>query len=247
MRKKIYSIGFGIFLLILWQILSMIIQARYILPSPLLVLEHLKEHLPELMTVHFPITMGVVVVGSLISVLLGIAFAILMTLSPALEKAIYPILTISQTVPTMCLAPIFVLWLGYTMKMRVFLVVLMSFFSITVNVFDGFMSVKQESMELLKTYGANRWQQFYLLQIPTAMPYFFTSLKVTIPWAVVAAAVAEWFGSPGGLGNYSRVQMMSLDAAGLLAPLVIISITALIITGIIKLLQKKLVNWSEEI
>ena len=247
MKKHIYSVGFGIFLLILWQGLAVLINASYILPSPISVLAHLLENLPELMTVHFPTTMGVVFLGSLISVLLGVLFAILMTMSPMLEKTIYPLLTISQTIPTMCLAPIFVLWLGYTTRMRVVLVVIMSFFSITVNVFDGFSAVKKESMELLKTYGANRWQQFYLLQIPTALPYFFTSLKVTIPWSVVAAAVAEWFGSQSGLGNYSRVRMMSLDAAGLLAPLVIVSITALIITGIIKLIERKIVTWGDEL
>lgn len=247
MKKQGYSLGFGLFLLVLWQALSMIINASFILPSPLSVFAHLRENLYELMTVHFPMTMGVVLLGSMISIVLGITFAVLMTMSPLLEKIIYPILTISQTIPTMCLAPIFVLWLGYTTTMRVVLVVIMSFFSITVNVFDGFSAVKKESMELLQTYGASRWQQFYVLQIPTAMPYFFTSLKITLPWTVVAAAVAEWFGSPGGLGNYSRIRMMSLDAAGLLAPLVIVSITALVVTALIKLIEKKVVTWGDEL
>ncbi len=103
--------------------------------------------------------------------------------------------------------------------------------------------MKKENRELLKTYGGSRWQEMIYLQIPTALPYFFTSLKVGIPWAIVAASVAEWFGAPGGLGNYSRIRMMSLDAAGLLAPLVIISVTALVFMALIRGLEKLVVTW----
>lgn len=242
--KKLPGIAFGIFLLVLWQVLAIGIDASYILPTPISVGAHIVEHFPELMKTHFPITMGVVLLGGIISIALGLGFAILMTLSKSFEKAVYPILTISQTIPTMCLAPIFVLWFGYSVRMRVIMVVLMTFFSITVNVFDGFQSVSKDSTELLTTYGAGTLQQFFLLKIPSALPNFFTALKSSLPWAVVAAAVAEWFGSPGGLGNYSRQRMMSLDTAGLIAPLVIISITALVITAVIKLVEKKVVTWN---
>ncbi len=242
-KNKLPGIAFGLFLLILWQLLAMLIRASYILPSPVSVAGHMIKNFHELITVHFPMTMQVVLLGGVISIALGLGFAILMTLSRALEKAVYPILTISQTIPTMCLAPIFILWFGYSVRMRVIMVILMTFFSITVNVFDGFQSVPKESMELLQTYGASGVQQFLLLKIPTALPYFFTALKSSLPWAVVAAAVAEWFGAPGGLGNYSRQRMMSLDTAGLIAPLVIISVTALVITGIIKFVEKKIITW----
>ncbi len=242
-KKKRYGMAFGLCLLLLWQGIAMAIDAAYILPSPIQVLEHLAENLPELMLVHFPMTMRVVCIGTLISIALGLFLAVLMNLSLPLERAVYPLLVFSQTIPIICLAPIFVLWLGYTEKMRVFLVVLMSFFSVTVNVFDGFKAVRKENRELLKTYGAGKWQELIYLQIPTALPYFFTSLKVGVPWAIIAAAVAEWFGAPGGLGNYSRIRMMSLDAAGLLAPLVIISVTALIFMALIRGLEGLVVTW----
>ena len=242
-KKKLYGLAFGLCLLLLWQGIAMAIDAAYILPSPIQVLEHLAENLPELMLVHFPMTMRVVCIGTLISIALGLFLAVLMNLSLPLEKAIYPILVFSQTIPIICLAPVFVLWLGYTEKMRVFLVVVMSFFSITVNVFDGFKAVRKENRELLKTYGGSRWQELIYLQVPTALPYFFTSLKVGVPWAIVAASVAEWFGAPGGLGNYSRIRMMSLDAAGLLAPLVIISVAALVFMALIRGLERLVVTW----
>lgn len=246
-EKKIYGLGFGILLITAWQLIALAIDASFILPTPLQVLKELRENFSDIMTIHFPLTMYVVLIGSGISLFLGILFAVFMTFDHRIEKAVYPLLTISQTIPTMCLAPIFILWFGYTSGTRVIIVVLMTFFSITVNVFDGLMAAKKETEELLKTYGADKKQVFWLLRLPTALPNFFTALKVSVPWAVVAASVAEWFGSSGGLGHYSRKMMMNLNAAGLIAPLIIISATALVITEIIKFIENRVVTWRNDL
>jgi len=232
---------------VLWQLLAVKIDASYILPSPLKVWETLQDNFHLIMTTHFPMTMKVVAIGSAIALVLGLLLAIVMDLDERIEKAVYPILTVSQTIPILCIAPIFVLWFGYTTTTRVLVVVLVTFFSVTVNVFDGFKSTKKEMTELLRTYGANRWQQFIKLRIPTALPYFFTALKISLPWAVVGAAIAEWLGSPGGLGNYSRKMMMDLNAAGLIAPLMVISAVALIINSIIRIIERLVVTWRDEV
>lgn len=247
MKRKLYGLGFGAFLLALWQLLAVKINASYILPSPLQVWQALVKNFDVIMSTHFPITMHVVVLGSAIALVLGLALAIVMDLDERIERIVYPVLTVSQTIPVLCIAPIFVLWLGYTTAMRVLVVVLLTFFSITVNVFDGFKATKKEMTELLTTYGATRMQQFVRLRIPTALPYFFTALKISIPWAVVGAAIAEWLGSPGGLGNYSRKMMMDLNAAGLIAPLLVISAVALLISAAIRLIEKLIVTWRDEV
>jgi len=247
MKRKLYGLGFGVFLILLWQLMAVKIDASYILPSPLQVWKTLQENFRLIMTTHFPMTMEVVLIGSSIALVLGIALAVLMDLDERVENAVYPILTVSQTIPVLCIAPIFVLWFGYTTTTRVIVVVLLTFFSITVNVFDGFKATKQEMTELMKTYGASRMQQFMKLRLPTALPYFFTALKISIPWAVVGAAIAEWLGSPGGLGNYSRKMMMDLNAAGLIAPLLVISAVALLINGVIRLIERVVVTWRAEV
>ena len=247
MKKKLYGLGFGAFLILLWQLLAVKINASYILPSPLQVWQALQKNFGVIMTKHFPITMEVVLIGSGIALVLGISLAILMDLDERIEKAVYPILTVSQTIPVLCIAPIFVLWFGYTTTTRVIVVVLLTFFSITVNVFDGFKATKQEMTELMATYGATRMQQFMKLRLPTALPYFFTALKISIPWAVVGSAIAEWLGAPGGLGNYSRKMMMDLNAAGLIAPLLVISAVALLINMLIRLIERLVVTWRAEV
>ncbi len=244
--RKILGIGFGLFLLLLWQLIAAGIGKSWILPAPGDVVQHIVENRTELFTVHLPATMQVVAIGCILSVVLGFLLAAAMDWSPALEKALYPVLTVTQTIPTMCIAPVFVLWFGYTVKMRVIVVILVNFFSVTVNVFDGFQSTAPGRTELLATCGASRLQQFLLLRIPTALPNFFTSLRIAVPWSVVGAAVAEWLGAQDGLGTYSRSCMMNLDAAGLLAPLVILTVIALILNGILGLIEKKVITWKGE-
>ncbi len=246
LKRKCLGIGFGIFLLLLWEILSVIIGKSYILPGPLLVLDKIVENKNEIFMIHLPATMYVVVIGCIISIVLGTVLAVIMDFDKRIEKALYPILTATQTIPVMCIAPIFVLWFGYSVTMRVVVVVLTNFFAVAINVFDGLNSTSIARTELLMTYGAGKIKRLILLRFPSALPSFFTALKITVPWSIVGAAVAEWLGAPSGLGTYSRNCMMSLDAAGLLAPLVVITVIALLINAVIQFIEKKIVTWGGE-
>ena len=242
-KKRLWGVFFIIILIALWQILAMAIGKSYMLPQPADVLKHIWEDRTEIFTVHLPATMQVVGLGLLFSVITGFVFALIMDADARIEKAVYPVLTASQTIPTMCIAPVLVLWLGYSVQMRVFVVVLVNFFSVAVNVFDGLKSTNPGMTELMVTYGADRMQRFFLLRLPTALPDFFTALKIAVPWSMVGAAVSEWLGAPAGLGMYSRNCMAELDAAGLIAPLIVITVIALLLNGILAVIENKLLAW----
>ncbi|MBQ8934750.1 MAG: ABC transporter permease [Lachnospiraceae bacterium] len=243
--RQMPGVIFLCMLLILWQVLSQAIGKPYLLPSPLSVLESLWENRREIFLVHLPATMEVVAIGGVLAVLSGSLFAILMDWFPWLKRALYPILTWTQTIPVMCIAPAFVLWFGYTVKMRVIVVILVNFFTVTVNLYDGFASVRPERIELMRTYGADRLQIFSMLKMPTALPYFFTALRISIPWSVIGAAVAEWLGAQNGLGTYSRSCMMNLDAAGLLAPLLVLTAFALLMNALLGMIERRVLYWQE--
>lgn len=246
-KKKALGVGFAVFLLAFWEVLALLIHKSYLLPTPVQVLAHIWENRAELFAVHLPATMLVAGIGFVLSVVTGCALALLMDLSRHAERAIYPVLTVTQTIPVMCLAPVFVLWLGYSVPMRVLVVVLLNFFSVAVNVFDGLKSTSIGRSELMASYGAGRLQQFFCLRLPTALPYFFASLKIAVPWSVVGAAVAEWLGAPGGMGTYSRARMMELDAAGLLAPLLILTVIALALHAVLQLIERRVITWKGEV
>lgn len=244
--RRAIGIAFLVFLLILWQILSVLVGKSFLLPGPGAVFESLWENRSEIFLVHLPATMQVVAVGGILSIVIGFALAVFMDLDRRIERAVYPVLTFTQTIPVMCIAPVFVLWFGYSVTMRVVVVILVNFFTVAVNVFDGFQATQKNRSELLQTFGADRIQSFFLLRLPTAMPNFFTALKILIPWSVVGAAVSEWLGAPSGLGCYSRSCMMNLDAAGLLAPLVLLSAVALLLTAAVRAAEKRFFSRSGE-
>ena len=241
--RRAAGIAFFIALLVFWQVLAMLVGKSYVLPSPAEVLRHLAEHAGEIFTVHLPATMQVVAIGGLLAVGTGLLLAVAMDAARPVERALYPVLTLTQTIPVMCIAPVFVLWFGYSVTMRVVVVILVNFFTVAVNTFDGLKATREGSTELMRTFGASKLQRFFLLRLPTALPNFFTALKITIPWSVIGAAVAEWLGAPAGMGTYSRSCMMDLDAAGLLAPLVVLTAIALLLTGLLRIAEKKAVFW----
>lgn len=233
-------------LLVLWQMGATHMNAAYILPSPIQILQKLWELRVPLFTAHLPATMQVTVIGLAISIVFGLALAILMDAYPTVSRAVYPIVITSQTIPTTALAPLFVLWFGYSIWSKVLVTVLITFFPITITVYDGLRAVRVEMIELLETYGASRAQIFRKLKLPATLPYFFSALKMAVPMSIVGAAIGEWLGAQAGLGYFSRRMITQLDGAGVFAPIVVLSAVAILLVSILALIEKKVVRWRGE-
>lgn len=242
-RGNLPAAALALALLMLWQAAAMGIDASYILPSPLQVLVRLWELRRTLFCAHLPATMAVVGIGLTISVLLGLGLAILMDQYPVAEKALYPLIIASQTIPITALAPLFVLWFGYGLWSKVLVTVLMTFFPITITVFDGFRSVKTEMIELLFTFGADKQQIFRKLKLPAVLPYFFSAIKMSVPLSIIGAAIGEWLGAQRGLGYFSRRMMTQLDGAGVFAPILLLSVAAMILVAIVSIIEKCVITW----
>ena len=185
--------------------------------------------------------------GLCISVVLGLLLAISMDWNPRLEKTLYPVIIASQTIPTTALAPLFILWFGYGIWSKVLVTILMTFFPIAITVFDGLKGTKREMEELLFTYGATKKDIFLKLKLPTALPHFFSAIKMSVPMSVIGAAIAEWLGAQKGLGYFSKRMMTQLDGAGVFAPVVLLSVVAMVAVGIITLIEKKIITWRKEL
>ncbi len=231
--------------LMIWQGSAMRMSKAYILPSPLQILRRLWELREPLFRAHLPATMQVVGIGLLISLVLGMALAVLMDQSPAAEQALYPLIIASQTIPTTALAPLFVMWFGYTVWSKVLVTVLMTFFPVAITVFDGFRAVPPEMKELLRTYGATEMQIFRKLKLPAVLPYFFSALKMAVPLSVIGAAIGEWLGAQSGLGYFSKRMMTQLDGAGVFAPILLLSVSAELLVIVVGLLEKYFLRWRQ--
>ncbi|MGN1007315.1 MAG: ABC transporter permease [Butyricicoccus sp.] len=230
-------------LLMVWQFAAMGMNAAYILPSPTQVLVRLWELRGPLFTAHLPATLLCTGIGLAISIVLGVLLAVWMDASPTAEKMLYPIIIASQTIPTTALAPLFVLWFGYTIWSKVLVTVLITFFPIAITVFDGFRSAKTDMIDLLKTFGADKKEIFLRLKLPASLPYFFSAIKMAIPLSIIGAAIGEWLGAQAGLGYFSRRMMTQLDGAGVFAPIVLLSVVAMLAVWIVSFIEKKVVTW----
>lgn len=231
---------------VIWQVIAMIMNKPYILPSPIKVLVRLWELRVGLFTIHLPATLYVTALGLLIATILGIVLAIFMAEYEAIEKALLPSIIASQTIPLTAIAPLFILWFGYGIWSKVFVTILITFFPVTINLHEGLKSVKREQLELLKTYKATKMQLFLKLKLPTALPSFLASIKMAIPLSIIGAAIAEWLGGESGLGYYSKRMVTQLDGAAIFAPVVLLSVVAMILVKIVTIIEKKTITWRNE-
>lgn len=231
-----------IFLLI-WEVAARSVNMVFILPPPTGIIGKLWELKEPLFIEHLPVTLTVIMIGLAISILLGVGIAVWMSVNPTAEKAIYPIIISSQMIPIIALAPIFVLWFGYSIWSKVVVTVLITFFPITVNTYDGLQSGSKELKELMMTMGAGRREVFFKLLVPSALPHFYSGLKVAVTLSVIGAAIGEWLGAQAGLGYFSRRMMTQFDGAAVFAPIVLLSMIGIVLFVIVKFIENKSLKW----
>lgn len=141
-------------------------------------------------------------IGLVFALTAGVGLAALMDFWPLAHRALYPILVVSQTIQILAIAPILIIWFGFGMTPTVLIVVLFCFFPLVINTADGLTSTKPELIALLKAMGASKWQIWRMVRLPSALPSFFSGLRLAVTYSVVAATIGEWVGGSPGLGLY---------------------------------------------
>lgn len=233
-------------LLLIWQLIcSLGLVPTYMLPSPLQVLRALWSDRAALWD-NTLITLQEAFAGLGLGVALGFAFAVLMDAFPLLRRAFYPILVVTQTVPTVAIAPLLVLWLGYGLTAKVVLVVLTTFFPVTVGLLDGFACADPDAVSLLRSMGAGRWQVFRYIKFPGALPQFFSGLRIAAAYCVVGAVISEWLGGFGGLGVYMTRVRKAFAFDKMFAVILLISAVSLLLMALVTLLQRLCMPWQEK-
>jgi len=172
---------------------------RWQLPAPSEIAEELVSS-SDLLWTHAIVTLKEIVFGFSAALAAGLILASGIAYSRVLERSVYPIVIASQTVPIIAIAPLLLIWVGYGLTPKVIIVALICFYPISVNTVDGLKSVDPDMVNMLRTLGASRWQVFTKLQIPTALPFIFSGIKIGISVSVIAAVIGEWVGASEGLG-----------------------------------------------
>ena len=173
----------------------------YILPAPSKILLAIIHNFDTLW-MHSMVTLKEAIIGLLISVVLAIIIAIGMDMSKAFKSSVYPHLIVTQTVPVMVLGPLFSIWLGFGLAPKVLIVIFMCFFPIAISFADALGQVDQNQINLLKSFGANTFQIYKMVKIPSGAIGLFSGLKVSATYCIGGAIVGEWLSSSAGLGYY---------------------------------------------
>jgi len=192
------------------------------------------------------VTVREIVLGYLLAVTCALAIAVVLHFSAALRRALLPILVLSQTVPTVLLAPILAILLGYGIEPKLIVVAVVCFFPIVINAIDGLRAVDPELVRMMRTLHGGRLAIFRRVQWPGALPAIFSGARVAATYAAVGAVFGEWAGSSSGLGFVILQAQPALDTARIFAAVLILSALALALYALVTLAERRLIPWQTE-
>lgn len=241
--SKLPAIVALVLIILAWQMLCMTgILPTYMLPSPVAVITALVKD-SSLILMHAQISLTESLIGLGLGICIAFTIATIMDAFRMLNQAFYPLLIITQTIPTIAIAPILVLWLGFGMAPKIALVVITTFFPIAVGLLDGYRSVDQDAIRLMQSMGASRSQIFWHAKLPSALPHFFSGLKISASYAVVGAVVSEWLGGFEGLGVYMTRVKKAYAFDKMFAVIVVIVAISLLLMLLVNLIRNAAMPW----
>jgi NitT/TauT family transport system permease protein/putative hydroxymethylpyrimidine transport system permease protein len=216
-----------------------------ILPAPTEVAQALWED-RALLWDNLLVTAQEVALGILVALLLGTALAIAIHLSPALRRAVYPLLVGSQAVPVVIVAPLLVVWFGFGIAPKLAIIALVCFFPIVVTTLDALAAVDPEQRKLLRTLDATRAQELRWVELPAALPGALSGAKIAVAIAVIGAVFAEYAGSSEGLGNVILQAVPQLETARAYAAVALLAALAILLFSLLALAERLLVPWARK-
>jgi NitT/TauT family transport system permease protein len=155
---------------------------------------------PERIMWHAGITALEVVVGFVLGSLLGAVIGYALGLSPRVEAVFSPYLLALQIAPKVAFAPLFVMWLGYTVYPKILVAILIVFFPVLINVLSAMRTMDYDMINLARSFSATRLQVFRMVEFPTTLPALFSGLRIASTLAVIGVVVGELVGGNMGLG-----------------------------------------------
>ncbi|SDR17068.1 NitT/TauT family transport system permease protein [Rhizobiales bacterium GAS191] len=175
---------------------------------------------------HFGVTLGEVLVGFALGSLLGAVFGYLLGISPTAEIALSPYILALQIAPKVAFAPLFILWMGFTVYPRILVAILIVFFPVMVNVLTAIRGIDADLINLVRAFKARRAQIFWKIEFPASLPSMFAGLRIGATLAVVGVVVGELVGGNSGIGF-----LLSFGEGQANTPMVFVAIILLTVIG----------------
>lgn len=224
----------------LWQLLG---RGSTVFPTPTRIGEAMWRT-RGLLPGHIATTLTETLVGAVSGVVAGVVVAVLTVAFPILGRAVQPLLIASQTVPVQILSPLLVLWFGFGLVPKIVVVALVVFFPVAVSANAGMRSADPETLDLVRSLGSNKRQEFRFLFAPAALPAALAGLRISLTYAVAAAAISESIGATSGLGLYIARSQRAFRYDQVFAGVVIITALSIVLFSIVYALDRMLCPWN---
>lgn len=238
---------FFLALLGLWQASGYLFGVEpFILPSPYVIGVKLVEQFDRLM-MHTVQTLLEVVIGFGVACFGGFAIAAITAHSRFFARSLYPLLVISQVVPTIAIAPLLVIWFGPGDVARLTVVFLIAFFPMVVNTTAGLLQVDEQLIELIRGLKGSRWKIFTRIRIPNSLPYVFTGMRISIALSVIGAVVAEFVAAQRGLGYVIFSGATNLETDLVFAAVVLLAAMGILLFQLVGVAQRLAIPWADRV
>lgn len=215
---------------------------RWMLPAPSDIVQSFRADY-RLLATHTWVTLQEVVIGFGIALLAGLLTGVAIDSSRIVERALYPLLIASQTIPMVVLAPLFLIWFGYGLLPKVLITALVAFFPLAVNTVDGLKSTDREMLRLLRSMGSTRWQIFRLARVPSALPHIFGGARISVAFSVIGAVFGEFVGARAGLGYLMDRSAPQFETPRVFACIVILAMMGVSLFLLVSLVERLTLPW----
>jgi ABC-type nitrate/sulfonate/bicarbonate transport system permease component len=230
-------------LVVLWQVVvSLLNVAPTTLPTPARVFSEGWSNRAILWQNTVP-TIEETVLGIGAALIVSAVLSTVIDLSIVARRVIYPLLVASQSIPIIVVAPLFVIWFGFGLLPKILVIILVTFFPTTVALLEGFNSTELEASNLIRSMGGGRLREFWSLRVPSALPFFFTGLRVAVSFAVLAAIFGEWVGATSGLGIYMELEKNALRTDLVFAAVIVTAALSMVLYGLTFAIQNATMPW----
>jgi NitT/TauT family transport system permease protein len=240
-RRVTFAVLAHVFVIVIWYVVVEYGHVpRFIMPSPLATLASLGGENNHWVS-NSAVTASEIFGGYVMAVMIGIALAIVFTWSKPVESAVMPLLVTLNMIPKVALGPLFIVWFSYGVMPNTIIAFSISFFPILLTTARGFREVEPDLLDLVRSLRGSRWQIFTKIQLPGALPYVFSGMKVGAILAVAGAVVGEFLGSSSGLGYLMLQVQVSLDTAAMFMAVILITLIGVALYGLVLGLEHLLV------
>ena len=233
----------AVLLVLLWQAgVTLFDVPAWKLPAPSAIAVELFNS-RALFARHTWVTFQEAAIGFAVAFALGVVVAGLIASSFSFRRVVYPMVIASQTIPTIVIAPLLLIWIGYGLAPKVVVVVLITFFPIVVNTVDGLGATDPDMVRMMRTMGAARRQIFFKVRVPGALPFVFSGTKIAITFSVIGAVIGEWVGSNAGLGYLTRSSVPLFLTARSFGAVVLLAAMGIALFLAAALLERRVLRW----